>query len=96
LPRGRAQRRATLRLGLPSGADAGMENGFQIGTRAGVGKYDPGQFRAIQSAVRGQHQRAEPLPYLLQRGLAGFGQLARNLIGVRHFNAALPEQLAGG
>jgi len=81
----------TFRLSLPSGADARMKDGFQIGARAGVGKNHPGQFSATQSAIRGQYPRAKSLHNFLQGGLARFGQLARYFVGVRHVHAALPE-----
>jgi len=73
-----------------------MKNGFQAGARASLGKNQPRQSGTIQPAIRGQNLPAEPPDDFLQRRLARLGQLARYRVGIRHCNAALRQQLAGG
>ncbi len=47
------------RLGLPGGADAGMQNGFQVRASRGVGESHLRQCSAIKPPARGQNRRAE-------------------------------------
>ena len=79
---------------LPDSADAGMENGFKVVARTGVGENTASQFTPAQTSARVNDVFAEVLLNLHECRLAGFDNLARNFIGIDNRDAAFSEQVS--
>ncbi len=86
-----------LGLRLPSGADARMQNSLQIGARGGVGKNASAPIQR-DSIVRPSAKTGAPKRCAIscKAGCPGSVNWRAMGIRVRHFYAALAEQLAGG
>ena len=70
-----------------------MKDAFEPLAGSGVGKYAAGEFVAAQAAIRPDGFGAKGGDNLREGGLPGLDDLARQVIGVHHTDAAVLEEL---
>ncbi len=71
--------------------DRRMRDRIQPLPRTRIGKDDGSELAPIEPAVVEQHVGTEGVTNLLEGGLAGFDDVARQLIGIDHLCAQVPE-----
>ena len=85
-----------IELGLPEGANAGMQGLFQFASGIGIREHAPGQGVAAQTATVIDHLSTKMLHDFSQGRLARLDDLARDEIRIDHRQTALAQQVGGG
>ena len=79
----------------PELADGRVQNGFELAAGLGVGEHTPGQHVAAQTAIRTHHTGPKKALDLGQGRLAGFNDLAGEIVRVDNGDAARAKELGG-
>ena len=91
---GRARAVARFEPTLKQSADARMDDPLQVRERLRVGEDDRGQGAAVEAPVTDEHLVAESRADLRQRGAAGLGRFARELVCVDDDAADVAQKAA--
>ena len=77
-------------------ADGGMHDAVERAALLGLGEDMFAESLPVQSAVRGEHVGAKGLDQLIERGLAGFDDIAGQGIGIDHRDTKARESFRNG